>query len=264
VISRRKRSKGGTIDILHIDIETAPNLAHVFGLWKQNIGLSQIVQTGYTLCWSAKWHGRPGLMYSSIHKDGEKKMLAKVHKLLDKADAVCHYNGTKFDIPILNKEFLKAGMPPPDPYHQIDLLKTARKRFRFESNKLDHLAKSLGLGAKVKHKGHELWVGCMNGDDQAWRQMERYNKQDVVLLEKLYLRMLPWIQQHPNHGLYTESDRPVCPNCGSERVIKKGRETTLLMTYQRYRCAKCHTPIRGRRNIMRAEDRQQVLTQSKI
>lgn len=191
-------------------------------------------------------------------------MLKRIHRLLNKADAVCHYNGAKFDMPTLSKEFVKAGLNPPDPYHQIDLLRVCRKRFRFASNKLDHIAKELGLKGKVKHIGHELWIRCMNGDDKAWAMMEKYNKQDVRLLEQVYKRLLPWIQQHPNWGLYTPADRPVCPNCGSTRVIKKGRETTLLMTYQRYRCGKCGTPIRGRRNIVPAEDRQQVLTQSKL
>ena len=32
--------------ILGLDIETAPNTAHVWSLWKQNIAINQIVNTG--------------------------------------------------------------------------------------------------------------------------------------------------------------------------------------------------------------------------
>jgi DNA polymerase III epsilon subunit-like protein len=96
-------------------------------------------------------------MFSSI-LNGKKTMLKKIHSLLDECDAVIHYNGTRFDIPTLNKEFLEAGMPPPSPYHQIDLLKTSRKEFRFPSNKLDYVARALGLGQKTKHEGFELWI----------------------------------------------------------------------------------------------------------
>jgi DNA polymerase elongation subunit (family B) len=250
--------------ILHLDIETAPNVAHVWGLWQQNVGLAQLMESGYTMCWAAKWDGEDEIFGRSIHYDGEGTMLQVMHELLSEADAVVHYNGTKFDMPTLNKEFIKAGMAPPDPYHQIDLLQTARKRFRFASNKLDHVANELGLGQKVKHIGHEMWVQCMNGVEEAWDMMIEYNKQDVNLLELLYKRMLPWIQNHPNHALYVDADSPLCPNCGSTQVKKKGIETTKLGQYQRYRCKKCHTPSRGRTTVMDKEARKNVITQSKL
>ena len=248
--------------ILHLDIETAPNTAHVWGLWQQNVGLNQIMDSGYTMCWAAKWHGEREVMFASVHEN-EEFMLKEIHRLLEEADAVVHYNGKKFDMPTLNKEFIINGMEPPAPYHQIDLLQVAKKRFRFPSNKLDYVANALGLGKKVKHIGHELWVRCMAGDDQAWKMMERYNKQDVKLLEKLYKRMLPWISNHPNHGVYTDSERPVCPNCASTKVVKKGVETTNTFAYQRYKCTKCGTPLRGRHTIMSTEKRKSLLTQAK-
>ena len=91
--------------ILLLDIETAPNTAYVWGLWKQNISISQIVDSSSMLCWAAKWLDSPEVMFSSILM-GKKGMLKEIHKLLDQADAVVHYNGSRFDIPTLNKEFL--------------------------------------------------------------------------------------------------------------------------------------------------------------
>ena len=96
-------------------------------------------------------------------------MLREIHKMLDKADAVCHYNGTRFDIPTLNKEFLLHNMLRPAPYKEIDLLKVARNQFKFTSNKLDYVVNALGLGGKVKHRGHDLWLGCMNNDLECWK-----------------------------------------------------------------------------------------------
>jgi len=110
--------------ILLIDIETAPNVAHVWGLWQQNVGLPQIIDAGYVLCWSAKWLDNDEVMFSSTFHDGREQMLSKIHELLDEADAVIHYNGTKFDIPTLHKEFLLDGFAPPSPIKEIDLLKT--------------------------------------------------------------------------------------------------------------------------------------------
>lgn len=224
---------------LLLDIETAPNLVHVWGLFKQNVAINQIQASGYVLCWAAKWYGEEEVMFDSVHQSKPKKMLAGIHKLLAEADCVVHYNGTKFDIPTLNKEFVLQGLSPPAPYKQVDLLKTARAQFRFTSNKLDYVAQVLGLGKKVKHIGHELWVRCMAGDAEAWKMMEEYNRQDVVLLEKVYDRLLPWIKGHPNHGVYEEAGLPVCPNCGHDELIRRGYARTLTASYARYQCKHC-------------------------
>ena len=250
-----------SMKLLEIDIETAPNVCHTWGLFNQNIGINQIVAPGFTLCVAAKWVGDKKVMF---FKHDEPDFLDSVWTLLDEADAVIHYNGRNFDMPILNKEFVEKDMAPPSPYHQIDLLQVARKRFRFTSNKLDFVAQFLGLGGKHHHKGHQLWTDCMEGCSKAWKVMKKYNIQDVLLLEKLYFKLLPWIQSHPNHALYTEDTRPCCPNCGAFKVVKCGTETTLTMTYQRYRCGSCATPIRGRTNVVPKYKKPGILTQSKL
>ena len=144
--------------ILLIDIETRPLTVFAWGLWKQNINISHIIDSSSILCFAAKWLGEDTIVFDSIKKSGLKKMLKRAHKLLDEADAVVHYNGSRFDVPVLNKEFLLHGFNPPATYQQIDLLKTARNRFKFPSNKLDFLAQQLKLGSKFKHAGFELWV----------------------------------------------------------------------------------------------------------
>lgn len=222
------------------------------------------------MCYAAKWADSPEIMFSSVHGDGEEIMLNKVHALLCEADVVVHYYGTGFDIPTLNKEFVKHKMEPPTPYQQLDLIRTVRQRFMFASNKLDYVAQFLGLGSKTQHKGMGLWIGCHEGNEKDWRVMERYNKQDVRLLPKLHKALLPWIKNHPNVGLYDElfdrQGNPVqqCPNCGSRHIIKKGTEKSNTQVYDRYKCKGCGTPLRGRTTILPIEKRRVVLTQSKL
>lgn len=239
--------------ILHLDIETAPNIAHVWGLFQQNIGLNQILASGYVLCFAAKWDGGRRVFFHRVRhtrsgkviESSRRSMLRAIHSLLGQADAAVHYNGKSFDIPTLNKEFLLAGMGPPAPYKQIDLLEVARKEFRFPSNKLDYVAKALGLQGKVRHKGHELWIQCMAGNQAAWNQMEVYNKRDVTQLEKVYHRMLGWIRYHPNFALYTDDERPRCTNCGSLSLHRRGYARTNTQIYPRYHCPRCNAWSRG-------------------
>ncbi len=223
--------------ILEIDIETAPNKVYSWGLWDQNIGTNQVMETSYVLCWAAKWYGEREVMFDSVKKSGLKRMLSRMHALLDKADIVVHYNGLKFDIPTLNKEFIQLGFAPPAPYKQIDCMKEVKRMFRFQSNKLDFVSKALKIGAKQKTEGFELWVKCMEGDEQAWRRMERYNRQDVILLEALYKTLRPWIEKHPNIGAF--EDVMACPACGSEKKQRRGYAVAQMRKYPRYQCQGC-------------------------
>ncbi len=258
---------------LYIDIETKPNICYTWGLFNQNIGLEQIVEPGSTLSFAAKWEidGRiqRGTIFRSVYHDGHDAMVFKAHELLEDADIIIHYNGVNFDIPILNKEFVKMDMAPPVPYQQIDLLRAVRAKFRFASNKLDFVSQFLGLGAKHPNKGMSLWTGCINGDPDSWRDMKKYNIQDVELLPKLYNRLLPWISNHPNMGLYAidrdqEKAEMVCTNCGSENISHNGVETLATQQYNRYKCADCGTNLRGRTTILPLGVRKAILTQSKL
>ena len=240
--------------ILLLDIETAPNLAHVWGLYDQNIGLPQIINSGYTLCWSAKWLGEEDTYFDSLHRNTPEGMIENIHDMIDEADAIVHYNGTKFDLPTLNKEFLLHGLKPPAPYKQIDLLRVARSQFRFPSNKLDYVANALGLGKKTKHIGHELWIQCMANDPAAWEMMEEYNINDVILLEKVYHKLLPWIKNHANYNLYQPSS-PVCTNCGGANHQKRGYAYTSTCKYQRHQCTDCGTWFRSRKNEATKEEK---------
>lgn len=224
--------------ILALDIETAPHLANVWGLFDQRIGINQIIQPGYTMCWAAKWVGEDTIYFDSIHRNTHEGMAENIHELLCEADVVLTYNGMKFDLPTLNKEFLMQGLTPPSPYQQIDLLKTTRRQFRLASNKLDYVAQQLGLGAKTQHKGHELWIGCMNGDKESWKVMEEYNCNDVVLLESLYERLKPWVKSPPNQSLYTAN--LVCPSCGGKGYRMEGKAYLASGIYQRYSCSCGH------------------------
>jgi DNA polymerase elongation subunit (family B) len=236
--------------LLLLDIETAPHLAAVWGLWGENIPIDRLMKPGYTLCWSAKWHGDKEIMFESV-MTGKSRMVKRIHKLMDEADAVCHYNGKKFDVPTLQKEMVLMDLSPPSPSKQIDLYEVAKRKFRFASNKLDFVAPQLGLGCKEKHKGMELWFGCMNRNKQDWLEMERYNKQDVLLLEKVYDRLLPWIDGHPNRSVMDGS--LCCTKCGSENNQARGYSITQAGRYPRFQCTDCGSWFRGAKRT-RSED----------
>lgn len=229
--------------ILAWDIETGPNLAYVWGLWDQNVALSQIKERGTVLSFAARWIDEPKnkiVFWGGPSDDDHKAMVNEAWELLNEADALVSWNGKGFDTKHMNREFLLAGLNPPSPAKEIDLMLTAKKRFRFVSNKLENVARELGLGGKVNHSGFDLWLRCLAGDPKAWTEMKRYNEQDVHLLVDLYYRLLPWIDGHPNRNLY-DPKTDGCPRCpaGPEDLTKQGFRPTMTGMYQRYQCSKC-------------------------
>lgn len=224
--------------ILTIDIENRPNLGYVWGLFDQNVGLSQLVEVAETFSFAAKWYGSKEVFFYSTYHDGKKAMLEAAHALLSEADVVIGFNSKNFDMKHLNREFILAGMEPPSPYKNVDLMHVVKANFKFTSNKLDHVVQQLGLGAKTSHQGFQLWVDCMNGKEKAWALMKKYNKQDVVITEKLYDRLRPWISAHPPVSLYNgvDQDKDTCPNCGSDDLKPQGFAYTTVSKFQRYQC----------------------------
>jgi DNA polymerase elongation subunit (family B) len=224
--------------VLILDIETSPNMAHVWGLFNQNVGLSQLLESGEVICWAAKWLGAKQTVFKSVHHHGREEMLKTIYDLVDEADVVVHYNGVSFDMKWLNAEWAREGWSPPSPYQQVDLLRVVKSQFRFPSNKLDYVSQTLKLGKKTTHTGHQLWLDCLAGKEEAWKLMRKYNRQDVALTETLYERLKPWIKNPPHTGLYTDTPDG-CPECGSTSLQKRGTAYTAASAYQRFLCNDC-------------------------
>lgn len=233
--------------VLTLDIETSPNLAHVWGLWDQNVGLPQLLESGEVICFAAKWENEKKVLF---HKGPG--LVEAAHELLTEADVVVHYNGTKFDIPWLQSEMVRAGMTRPAPFVQVDLCNIVKREFRFPSNKLEYVASELLGEGKAPTGGHHTWIGCMAGDPVAWARMEKYNRADVVLTEKLFHRLLPWIQHLPNPALYGDAAPNAdytCPQCGGANIIRRGLAYTRLQSYVRYSCNDCGRWGRGKNRV---------------
>jgi len=235
---------------LLIDLETAPILAHTWGIWQQNVGINQIIKPGYILCYAAKWYGKRQVLFDSVWDAEENgtSFLGPLWDLLNEADAVIHYNGKRFDIPKINSEFWLDDLTPPSPFKQIDLLKVVKKNFGFPSNKLAYILDVKGLEGKLANEGHGMWRKVIDGDPKARAAMKRYNKRDVTGMEPLYDSLIPWISDHPNMNLYGSPDG--CPNCGnSEHLRKEGIAKLIEGSYQRWKCQGCGAWSRGKKRI---------------
>lgn len=228
--------------ILILDIETRPAVAYVWRAFKENVGHEQVIDAGGVICAAAKWVGEKKTHFFADWLDDKKVMLQGLHDLLSQADAVVTYNGDKFDLPKLHGEFLLAGLPPPPPLTSIDVIKTVRK-LGFLMNRLAFVGPLLGVGDKVKHEGFSLWTKVNEGDPKAQAKMRKYNIQDVVLLEELYFKILPYIKNHP----HLVKGHRKCGACGSPDLQSRGVRRTKSFQIQRLHCQNCGSWQEGAR-----------------
>ncbi len=238
--------------ILIFDIETTPMKAYVWRLFKQNIAWDHVLTEWYMLAWSAKWLYGAEVMGDVLTseeaiKEDDSRIVKSLWCLINEADIVIAHNAKKADIPWMNTRFILNGLVPPKPYHIIDTLEVAQKRFGFASNKLDALAGYFGFNHKLR-TDFDLWEGCINGDEESLHYMLEYNKMDTAILELVYLKLRPWVLNHPNCGRYIESSEPLCSSCGSDNLelIKDKYYYTSVNKYPLYRCKDCGTVVRGR------------------
>ena len=244
--------------ILLIDIETSPSLGYFFDLWKEG-NIIETVQEWYILSVGVKWLDEKRVSVFALpdfplylkDKHNDLNLMQKIHAFISQADILVAHNGDQFDIKKINARLIAHNLTPPPPNKTVDTLKAARRHFKFNSNKLDELGRYFKIGRKLAHTGKHLWLACIRGDPKAWKKMRAYNKQDVILLEKVYLKLRPWIANHPNLNLYkktTQFIHDACPVCQSAHVWKRGfviTGTTRLVRRQRYECAKCHRWFQG-------------------
>lgn len=228
--------------ILFIDVE---NIAELIWAWQlYDTSAIEVERHGHLLSYAYKWQGEKTQVFGLDDFKGYKPLSGDdealcrgLWYLLDQADFVIGHNARAFDCKKINARFIVHGLPPPSPYKIIDTLTEVKRIAKFASHKLDSLGEETGIGRKLEHEGWRLWKGCYLGDPKAWKKMKAYNKKDVELLEKWFLKLRPWIKM--NLGVF--SDKTICGKCGSNKGFeKRGFAYTATAKYQRIKCHNCN------------------------
>lgn len=231
--------------ILLYDIETSYTVGAVWGLYDQNV--ASVLREPYIISIAWKWLGDktthtlalPDFPCYKKNKHSDKELVSKLWELFNQADVIVAQNGNSFDQKWTYGRFIINGLKPPTPSKYVDTKLVAKSKFKFLSNSLSSMGKYLNVGDKLDTGGIELWVDCIeNNKKSAWDKMKKYNKQDVILLEKVYLKLLPYITNHPNIALMN-GDTKGCPNCGSIKIQKRGFAMSRTSIYQRWHCQDC-------------------------
>lgn len=234
------------------DIETSYAVSATWGIFDQNVAKvlrePYIISVAWKVLGEKKGHVIALPDFPTYKKDrhNDYELVKYIRdNIFDPSDILIAHNGKGFDQKWVTGRMVIHDMEPPKPSQVIDTLLIARNKFHFLSNKLKDLGRYFKLGDKLETGGIDLWVNCIEyGLEKAWRLMKRYNLQDVILLEKVYLRMLPFITNHPNVAVMIGETR-ACPNCGSTNIQKRGVEYSRSTVFQSWYCWDCKTRPRS-------------------
>lgn len=245
----------GAPRILLFDIETTPMISYTWGRWNQNVSLDQTIQESYMLCWSACWLSEDKVFGDCLTSEeavkcDDSRIIESLWYYVNEADILVAYNGVDFDVKKINGMFFLKGLNPPATYKVVDPCKIAKSKFNFSSNKLDALANYLGIPTKME-TDFNLWKKCMSGDKESLNYMFEYNKKDVSILRQVYIKMLPYITNHPNVCNYI-GETMACTHCGETEKYEKLEGYyyyTNTNKYQVYRCLTCGSLFRDRQAL---------------
>lgn len=227
---------------LFIDLETSPNVVLSWRVgYKINLSYDNILTERAVICACWSWDGESKVHYAHWDKDqNDKALLGPLLEAINEADEVVYHNGDRFDLPWFKTRCLFHRLPTLPVYKTVDTLKWARQKFYFNSNRLDYIAKFLGIGGKIKTE-FGLWKAIvLNRDPKALRAMVTYCQNDIVLLKRVWARLAE-VMPHKTHvGVLAGGEQWSCPYDGSINVkVSKTRVTAKGGTQHQMQCLDC-------------------------
>lgn len=226
---------------LFFDIETSPNIVTSWNVGRKiSLTPDNIIKERAIICICYKWEGEKTIHSLQWNKGEDKAMLQKFIKVMNEADEVMGHNSDNYDVKWVRTRCVKHGIPMFPDYQQVDTLKLARGGFRFNSNRLDYIAKFLGVGQKIK-TSYSLWTDIVfKNSKAAMDEMVRYCKMDVQVLENVFKKLQPYVKHKTHVGVLLGKSSHSCPECGSIKSISNGQRITASgLKKQRLHCQDC-------------------------
>lgn len=234
------------------DIETLPNLDKALEHWVnldcqwKKVTMTRTVSSIICIGWKELGKKKINCINAwdfpskwKKDKNDDKEVCKAMYEVLKDADGIVTHNGVKFDYKFLNTALAFHGLPLLPKIPHIDTKTLASRNLTIVNNRLNSVADFFGCEKKLQNGGWGLWVDVHKGSKKARDTMEKYCKQDVKVLEEIFLKLRPWADRIPNYNLFLGKGARVCPKCGSARLHKHSIRSTKTKRYQRYRCEDC-------------------------
>lgn len=232
--------------IIVFDFETSPQRGWFWGrMWETDIIQIDQYETILSVAWKEHGEKQVHVIAQSDFKGykpgvlNDKPLCEFFSKIANEYDILCGHNSDQFDITVLNARLAFHKLPPLAVEKSFDTKKLAGK-LHLPSRKLSEIAAFFGIPGKYEHAGQKMWFECMQGMMKYWRMMKQYDKQDVVITDKILERLLPFSKQTNQYvrldGVNINCSNPVCL---SENLKKHHTKRVVNGWKAQYQCNDC-------------------------
>jgi hypothetical protein len=246
--------------ILLIDIELCNMEVRTWGIRDQYVSHTEIVKDWSVLSYAAKWLDKEDIIYDQVdpaNPRNDKAVVRSAFDLMNQADIIVAHNAP-FDTKRLRARWLYYEFERERERRVICTLSIARRHFQLTSNKLDYLAKYLGVIEKLDHgkyPGMKLFSECGNGNPDAFKELKDYNIRDVITLEAVYLRLRRY-DKSIRYNIFNQENK--C-SCGSTEFRSVEPITTNTGVFRTYQCIECGFNLRDTKNLLSSQMRSDLL-----
>jgi uncharacterized protein YprB with RNaseH-like and TPR domain len=152
---------------------------------------------GVLLTYSIKEYHKPNILSSKITTEEvrskflDKELTKRLLKDFSKFDVVVTYYGSKCDLPYMRTRALrwKLKFPSYGYVKHIDMYYLVKAKLSLNKNSLQNACALLGIKGK-NHVFGDVWLRAVTGHQSSIDYIHDHNVRDVVILEKLYDRMI--------------------------------------------------------------------------
>src|SRR5699024_59473 len=127
-------------------------------------------------------------------KRSDKKLIIEFLKVYNEADMVIGINNNRFDNKYINSRAAKYGLDVNLHVKSLDVQKECRRLFRLPSYSMKYLGRYFEIPVqKMKVHLEDIWEDLIYGtkkeSKKAMKLLIKYNIQDILTTEQLYLRL---------------------------------------------------------------------------
>lgn len=221
-----------------IDIESFPGRyrAYVDKMWKTRVIREDVPILPASFSYKEMGKSKPYTRGVWEFKN-EKEFVKDLHRVFKENAMLVGHNAKNFDLRQSNTFFAMYDLPATDTKIE-DTLTIIKKRFRLPSYKLKYCLKFFKIGYKMETGGEGLWFDVEDGDPKARKHFLKYNENDTVQTEKLYLYLKEkgWAKSN-ERKCYGKNG---CVRCGGHNVQFRGEKPFTEGIYEMVSCKDCN------------------------
>ncbi len=224
--------------VLIYDIETSRIQAEMWWSGKQYVSGNQITTDPRIISVAWKWLGEDEVYKLKWDKhQSDEKLVTKFLEEYNKADMVIGFNNDSFDNRWINARALKYNLYVNTHVKSFDIMKQAKRLFRLAGYSMNSIAKYVGVETKLQHTGLIMWESIQHGTKKeakkAMKLMLKYNVQDIIVTEQVFLRVKKYMKMPIHLGVLSGGSKTTCPECGGTDVKLHKTSVTAAGTIQR-------------------------------